>query len=154
MNKTVLIGIAVLIVLGVSGYYFYNSQKQQSPEETLETTPSQTSVPSAMESSDKNVATDNAVMGSVKEFTVEGENFKFTPDKIEVKKGDKVKITFKNISGFHDFVIEGLNVNTKQIKAGEKDSVEFTADKVGSFEFYCSVGSHRSMGMKGTLVVN
>ena len=32
-------------------------------------------------------------------------------------------------------------------------TAEFTADKVGSFEYYCSVGSHRSMGMKGVLKV-
>jgi uncharacterized cupredoxin-like copper-binding protein len=31
--------------------------------------------------------------------------------------------------------------------------VQFVADKTGTFEFYCSVGNHRQMGMVGTLVV-
>jgi plastocyanin len=51
-------------------------------------------------------------------------------------------------------VIDEFNVKPKQIGANAEDSVEFTADKTGSFEFYCSVGNHREMGMKGTLVVS
>jgi len=46
-----------------------------------------------------------------------------------------------------------FNARTKQIKAGETETIEFIADKVGSFEYYCSVGQHRQMGMVGTLVV-
>ena len=70
-----------------------------------------------------------------------------------VKKGDRVRITFKNSGGTHDFIIDEFNVATKRLNGGEQDAVEFTADKTGSFEYYCSVGSHRAMGMKGTLVV-
>ena len=33
------------------------------------------------------------------------------------------------------------------------DSVTVVSDKTGSFEYYCSVGTHRQMGMKGTLTV-
>lgn len=84
---------------------------------------------------------------------VEGENFSFAPNEIKVKKGDKVTINFKSASGFHDFVIDEFDVATKQVQTGEMSSVTFTADKVGSFEFYCSVGNHRAMGMVGTLVV-
>jgi plastocyanin len=70
-----------------------------------------------------------------------------------VKKGAKAKIVFKNIEGFHDFVIDELNVRTTQLKAGAEEVVEFTPTEVGQFEFYCSVGKHREMGMKGTLTV-
>jgi len=99
---------------------------------------------------------DGAMMeeGEVKEFTVEGKNFEFSLSSIEVNKGDKVKITFKNTGGTHDWVIDEFNARTKVIKTDESDTVEFTADKVGSFEYYCSIGSHRAMGMKGTLTVN
>jgi plastocyanin len=31
--------------------------------------------------------------------------------------------------------------------------IEFVANKKGKFEYYCSVGEHRAMGMKGNLVV-
>lgn len=89
----------------------------------------------------------------VKEFTVTGGNFKFAPNTLSVKKGDKVRIVFKNAEGFHDFKIDEFNVATKQIQGGAEETVEFTADKAGSFEYYCSVGKHRAMGMKGTLTV-
>ena len=94
-----------------------------------------------------------AAEGTVKEFTVTGSNFKFDPAEIKVAKGDKVKVTFKSAGMMHDFVIDEFNVKTKQLKADEEETVEFTADKAGTFEYYCSVGKHRQMGMVGKLVV-
>lgn len=90
---------------------------------------------------------------NVKTFTVTGENFSFEPSTLTVKKGDTVRVVFKNEDGFHDFVIDELNVATKQIQGGSEETVEFVADKVGTFEYYCSVGKHRDMGMKGILTV-
>ncbi len=90
---------------------------------------------------------------AVKNFTVEGGNFYFKPTSMTVNKGDKVKITFVNKGGYHDLVIDEFNVRTPQIKDGQSATIEFTADKTGSFEYYCSVGEHRQMGMKGTLIV-
>jgi len=84
---------------------------------------------------------------------VYGQNFSFSPSEIKVKKGDKVTINFKSASGFHDFVIDEFVVATKQVQTGGESSVTFIADKAGTFEFYCSVGKHREMGMVGTLVV-
>ena len=95
----------------------------------------------------------DASVSTVKEFTIVGTNFSFAPSLITVKNGDKVKITFENSAGFHDFVIDEYGVATKQTKSPTTEVLEFTADKVGSFEYYCSVGSHRSMGMKGVLKV-
>jgi nitrosocyanin len=89
----------------------------------------------------------------VKEVTVTGSNFAFSPQAITVNKGDTVKINFKNVGGMHDFKIDEFNVATKKINGGETDTVTFVADKTGSFEYYCSVGTHRQMGMKGTLIV-
>ncbi|MEN9561085.1 MAG: hypothetical protein RIQ56_358, partial [Candidatus Parcubacteria bacterium] len=55
--------------------------------------------------------------------------------------------------GTHDFRIEGYDVGTKVIQGSASETFEFVADKAGDFEFYCSVGSHRAMGMKGTFTV-
>lgn len=93
------------------------------------------------------------VDGEVKSFTVTGDNFTFSPSTMTVKKGDTVRITFKNAEGFHDLKIDEFSVATKQMNAGGEETVEFVAEKAGSFEYYCSVGKHRDMGMKGTLVV-
>ena len=90
---------------------------------------------------------------SVKTFVVEGSNFKFVPNVMKVKKGDTVKITFTNSGGMHDLVIEGYDVATKVIGNGKSEDISFVADKAGTFEFYCNVGNHRAMGMKGQLVV-
>lgn len=89
----------------------------------------------------------------VKEFTVSAKNFDFSPSTITVNKGDRVKIIFKNSEGFHDFKIDEYQVATSQLRAPGEEILEFTANKAGNFEFYCSVGTHRQMGMKGTLVV-
>lgn len=88
-----------------------------------------------------------------KEFTVTGSNFAFAPNVLIVKKGETVKITLKNTDGFHDLKIDEFNVATKRIRGGESETITFVANKIGNFEYYCSVGEHRAMGMKGTLVV-
>lgn len=94
------------------------------------------------------------MQGAVKEFTIVGTaNMKFSLNEMKVKKGDKVKVTFKNEGGFHDWMLDEFSAKTKQLQAGQSETVEFVADKVGTFEYYCSVGQHRAMGMKGSFVV-
>lgn len=92
-------------------------------------------------------------VGAVREFTVVGSNFAFAPTLMTVKKGETVRITFVNSGGKHDLKIDEFHAVTKIIEGGAQETIEFVADKVGSFEYYCSVGSHRAMGMKGTLTV-
>jgi len=89
----------------------------------------------------------------VKEFTVTGENYVLSPSTIRVKKGDRVKITFENSEGFHDFNIDEFDVATERISEGQEETVEFVADKTGTFAYYCSVGNHRDSGMEGRLIV-
>jgi plastocyanin len=91
--------------------------------------------------------------GTVKDFTVTGSNFKFNPATMTVKQGDTVRVTFINSGGTHDWRIDEFNAGTKVIQGGQQETIQFVADKKGSFEYYCSVGNHRQMGMKGTLVV-
>ena len=62
----------------------------------------------------KQTRTEAKTAVAVKEFTVSGQNFSFEPSSITVKKGDKVKITFKNTQGFHDFRIDELGVATNK----------------------------------------
>lgn len=86
-------------------------------------------------------------------FNITGGSFYFTPNAIKVKKGDKVKIIFTNAGGMHNLMLDEFQVKMDPIKTGETTSVEFIADKAGTFEYYCGVGKHRQMGQKGTLVV-
>lgn len=151
MTKNTTIAVAIGIVCIVLGAVVYTSSKSVPTENTTTppvTTPSQTSAPTTSSSTPSGAVSENIV-----NLTVEGKNFSFSPTTLSVKKGDTVKITFKNAGGFHDFVIDEFAVATPQIQDGGTAVVEFVADKVGIFEYYCSVGNHRAMGMKGTVTV-
>lgn len=117
----------------------------------LEGTPAENDTPDA----DIDLGADAQVdvsVGAVKEFTVIGDNFAFDVKEMRVKKGDTVRVTFRNAEGFHDWVLDGY-AKTAQLQAGGEETVTFVADKAGTFEYYCSVGKHRAMGMKGNLIV-
>jgi len=91
--------------------------------------------------------------GTVKEFAVEGSNFEFSMKEIKVNEGDTVKITFKSVEGTHDWVIDEFDAKTSQLEADQEEVIEFVADQAGTFEYYCSVGDHRELGMVGNLIV-
>ena len=88
-----------------------------------------------------------------------GKNFLFLMDGVEnptlhVKKGEKVRIEFVSEQGYHDFVVDELDVHTKHLREGDPMTfVEFTPEQTGEFEYYCSVGQHRANGMKGKIIV-
>lgn len=82
-----------------------------------------------------------------------GENFAFSQKNITVQKGDRVRIEFTSTDGFHDWVVDEFDAATDRVQTGDTTSVEFVADTAGEFEYYCSVGSHRELGMVGTLIV-
>lgn len=144
INPLIIVGIVVLCL--VLGYFVYKNRTQsqniapsaQNVDESMESTSTEASEPSSLE---------------VKEFTINGSNFSFNPSSITINRGDKVKITFKDDDGTHNLTIDGYNISTKTINSGNSESVQFIADKSGSFEYYCSVDSHRERGMTGTLIV-
>jgi nitrite reductase (NO-forming) len=133
--------VVIVVLLLVAGGYFLS--KRPAPANNNETTaPVATDETSAV-----------APTGEVKEFTVNGANFKFDPAEITVKQGDTVKITFKSMDMMHDFVLDDFNARTDILKSGSEETVEFVADKAGTFEYFCSVADHRQKGMIGSLIV-
>ena len=159
MNKKVLaIVIAVLVILiGVSIYLSSHTQKAEvesgipdvNNSGEVEDIPGMTGEMPAMSPT----GAPQATAPGEKAFVVDAQNFSFTPSTITVNKGDKVKITLKNTGGFHDFKIDEYGVATPRINGGSEASIQFIAERAGTFEYYCSVGTHRQMGMKGTLIV-
>ena len=81
------------------------------------------------------------------------EDYSFSEKIITVQKGQRVRIELAVTEGFHDWVVDEFDVATAQVSEGDNTAVEFMADQTGEFEYYCSVGSHRAMGMVGTLIV-
>jgi nitrite reductase (NO-forming) len=53
----------------------------------------------------------------------------------------------------HNFNIDEFNVKSDTVKAGDSTVIEFVADKTGTFEYYCSVAQHRTLGQVGKLIV-
>jgi len=95
----------------------------------------------------------DTMMETTKVFSVAGQSFSFSETEIRVKKGDTVKMNFESVGGFHDWAVDEFNAKTVRVNTGGTTSVEFVADKAGTFEYYCSVGNHRQQGMKGNLIV-
>ena len=59
-------------------------------------------------------------------------------NKIQVKKGDLVVLRLKSSDLVHGFTIPELEIDAGQVKAGKINTVQFVADKAGSFTFRCS----------------
>lgn len=153
MKKGTIFIIVIIIALGL---LFLLNNKSQAPEnETVNINNAGTETQNTTKDTGAGeFNTADNLETKVREFAVVGSNFKFNPSNLSVNKGDTVKITFKNAEGFHDLKIDELGVATKQISGGNEETITFVADKVGSFVYYCSVGTHRQNGMWGTLTVN
>ncbi|MBI2107465.1 cupredoxin domain-containing protein [Candidatus Woesearchaeota archaeon] len=91
--------------------------------------------------------------GEIKEFEITAKQFSFEPSVITVNKGDTVKLKITSVDVTHGFAINEFNIN-ERIERGKIVNVEFIADKIGTFPFYCSIvcGTGHS-GMRGELIV-
>ena len=164
MKTSFFILLAVLVLLTV-GYFIFDidldlSDNDETPTATPTMTISPTLSPSPINSPDGKVSvslvasvTPTSTVPSLKVFNVTGSSFAFSIKEMKVKLGDKVRVVFFNQGGFHDWVVDEFNAKIKQLPAGQTETIEFIADKKGTFEYYCSVGTHRQMGMKGNLIV-
>lgn len=95
---------------------------------------------------------------NVKTFVIDSSHLRFYIDGVEnpdivVNEGDRVRIEFSSSEGFHDWAIDEFNAKTERVSPGSTSTVEFIADKKGSFKYYCSVGQHRANGMEGNFIV-
>jgi cytochrome c oxidase subunit 2 len=89
----------------------------------------------------------------VHEITMMAKRYEFDPAVIIVKKGEKVRLIITAIDRDHGFKLQAYDID-QVLRKGDPATIEFTADKVGIFEFKCSVNcgsGHRKM--KGKLVV-
>ncbi len=88
---------------------------------------------------------------SIRTIDIKSGNFFFEPKVINAKPGEKLRIDFRGNVGTHTFVIDEAKVK-ETVKDGS--GFEFIVPTTpGSYAFYCDVGNHRAMGMKGMLIV-
>jgi heme/copper-type cytochrome/quinol oxidase subunit 2 len=90
----------------------------------------------------------------VKTVEITASKFQFDPATITVTEGDRVRLRLHSLDRPHAFAIKAFRVKALIPRAGETITVEFVADRAGSFDFtcaeYCGTGHAR---MKGRLVV-
>jgi uncharacterized cupredoxin-like copper-binding protein len=78
--------------------------------------------------------------------------FRFTLSKKTVKKGVPVVFKVTNRGAIaHDFKIGGKK--TAQLAAGKTATLRVTFAKVGKFSYLCTLPTHATAGMKGTITV-
>lgn len=120
-----------------------SSQEEPSSEETSTEVPEQ--IPTPTETTEE--------VPETKEFNVIAKQWDFSPSTITVNEGDSVILNIKSIDVTHGFAIPEFGVS-EQLVSGNNVKIEFTADKKGTFSFFCNVfcGSGHG-GMRGTLVV-
>ncbi|WP_022940009.1 cupredoxin domain-containing protein [Psychromonas hadalis] len=99
---------------------------------------------------------------------------RFTPDNINVKKGETVRLVITNKGQLkHELVIgetqallkhakmmrsmpdmQHTSPNTASLEPGKQGAIIWTFDKAGSVDFACLIPGHWEAGMKGAFSVN
>jgi heme/copper-type cytochrome/quinol oxidase subunit 2 len=91
--------------------------------------------------------------GESNEIKVTAKKYEFSPSAIHVKKGDHVRLVITATDHDHGIKLEAFQID-QLLKKGEATTVEFTADRAGTFPFecshFCGLGHKK---MKGELVV-
>ena len=92
--------------------------------------------------------------GESRTFRVVARKYAYSEPHIEVRQNDLVKITLEAEDIPHSFTIDEPYRIAKRAAPGHPVVFEFRADKVGAFEFYCSLKTDDGCRkMKGQLVV-
>lgn len=153
-NKSNKAGILALVVAGIivagGGIILLNQSQTPTQPNRIEQPAQQTQI-TAIPSSDS--AAIELTEEEIKEFTISARDFEYDVAEMRVNVGDTVRVTLVNEGGMHDWVVDEFDSRTEILQTGETETVEFVADTAGIFEYYCSVMSHRQMGMVGALIV-
>ena len=87
------------------------------------------------------------------EIQITAKKYEFSPSTVHVKQGDHVKLIITSEDRDHGIQIEAYQIKEKLPK-NKPVTIEFTADKTGTFPFKCSVFCGMGHGkMKGELIV-
>lgn len=166
---TLLLGSALLSAMVFAACTLPGAQTEKSMEETESETMMMDGEEAMMDETsmaadegadmmvdDETMGEEAGMMDDEGVVVISGTNFKYAPNTITAAAGETVTVRLDVEEGFHDFVIDELDVATEKMQAGNSEEVTFTIPEDASgetYEFYCSVGEHREMGMVGTLVI-
>ena len=86
-------------------------------------------------------------------FALTARNYAFEPSKLEVIKDDLVRLTIEGTDQVHSFAIDEYRI-AKRIAPGSTVTIEFRAERAGTFTYYCNIATDPGCkAMRGTLVV-
>lgn len=144
--------IILIIILGGIGYVLWGNNSEDAPAAEAPDTSIDGEIQGQATFGDG--ADESSEMAEADHvFDVAGTNFAFDITEMRVQEGDVVTVNLVSEEGYHDWVVDEFDAATEKIREGETTSVTFVADASGTYEYYCSVGSHREQGMVGTLIV-
>ncbi|WP_139490518.1 cupredoxin domain-containing protein [Brevibacillus dissolubilis] len=78
----------------------------------------------------------------------------FLPNHIHVQAGEEITLKIINSDQKpHNFVMQELNVLSKNLHPGQSTTVSFTAPQVGSFVYLSNTPGYPEQGYRGTLII-
>jgi cytochrome c oxidase subunit 2 len=90
---------------------------------------------------------------AAREIAVTAKKYEFSPSELRVRQGETVKLTITALDRKHGFKIEALDID-RELPKGEAVTIEFVADRAGTFPIACSKFCGFGHGkMKGELIV-
>lgn len=145
--------IAIVLISGLvfAGCSLLPGSKTEEAPETTNVI-EETQVEDAMVKDDV-MEKEDVVIKNAEQPQLNASNFTFGVDKISAKVGEELVVKVTNDSGVHDFVIDELGVSSGVIAQGDTMEITIPTDKPGTYEYYCSIGKHRALGMVGTITI-
>jgi uncharacterized cupredoxin-like copper-binding protein len=81
---------------------------------------------------------------------------KLDPQNPKIREPGTVQFKIKNAGqAVHALEVEGPQgeVETRPLKPGQSDTLSVELTKPGEYTWYCPVGNHKDLGMRGTITV-
>ncbi len=128
--------------------------------------------PARKEQKDWGIAGDRKAVKRSVEFRMT-DNMRFTPDRLEVKKGETIRLVLRNTGAvLHEFVLgtkqeldehaalmlkfptmEHSEPYMAHVAPGKTGEIVWTFNRAGDFDFACLIAGHYSAGMVGKITV-
>lgn len=79
--------------------------------------------------------------------------FSLSPAAITVPKGGSIAVT-NNGTMAHNLAVTDTAAKTRDLNAGESETLDVSALEPGQYEIFCAIPGHKDSGMTGTLIVS
>ena len=92
------------------------------------------------------------MLDSTRTIDVTVSRYGFSPERIEVRVGERVRLNVVSVDGTHGFQVKALGLNAGIPADGRTVTVELTLKEVGTFEINCSKYCGRGHGRMNAFV--